>query len=130
MIIPRVKKETIGARRIPLGEKIIVSGDEAGFVANFLSEFYPSGEGKGKITLVRDENLKSEAYTISAGGDVIVRFSDRLGARNAAATLVQLLEKDENGFFLPVCENRGRARLRVPIGAYRPCARYSGPRKA
>lgn len=104
MIIPRVKKETIGARRIPLGEKIIVSGDEAGFVANFLSEFYPSGEGKGKITLVRDENLKSEAYTISAGGDVIVRFSDRLGARNAAATLVQLLENDEKGFFLPVCE--------------------------
>lgn len=104
MIIPRPKKEKIRAGRVPLGDKITVSGDEAGFVAEFISEFYPAVEGKGKIAFVRDENLKSEAYTISAGDDVIVRFSDRLGARNAAATLVQLIGKDESGYYMPFCD--------------------------
>lgn len=98
------EKEKIRAGRVPLGDKITVSGDEAGFVAEFISEFYPAKEGNGKITFARDGKLNTEAYTIKSDGSVEVRFSDRLGARNAASSLVQLIGKDENGFFLPVCE--------------------------
>lgn len=60
-------------------------------------------EGEGGITFTVDPSLSTEAYglTVTESG-ATVKASDVLGAQNAAVTLIQLMEKAEDGLTLPV----------------------------
>ena len=60
-------------------------------------------EGEGGITFTVDPSLPTEAYglTVTESG-ATVKASDVLGAQNAAVTLIQLMEKAEDGLTLPV----------------------------
>ena len=60
-------------------------------------------EGEGGITFAVDASLPTEAYglTVTESG-ATVKASDVLGAQNAAVTLIQLMEKAEDGLTLPV----------------------------
>ncbi len=60
-------------------------------------------EGEGGITFTVDASLPTEAYglTVTESG-ATVKASDVLGAQNAAVTLIQLMEKAEDGLTLPV----------------------------
>lgn len=59
-------------------------------------------EGEGGITFTVDATLPSEAYTLAVTeSGAAVKASDMLGARNAAVTLIQLMERTEGGLTLP-----------------------------
>ena len=60
-------------------------------------------EGQGGIAFVVDATLPTEAYTLTVTEcGATVKASDVLGAQNAAVTLIQLMEKAEDGLTLPV----------------------------
>lgn len=60
-------------------------------------------EGEGGITFTVDASLPTEAYTLTVTeSGATVKASDVLGAQNAAVTLIQLMEKAEDGLTLPV----------------------------
>ena len=60
-------------------------------------------EGEGGITFTADATLPAEAYTLTVTeSGASVKASDSLGAQNAAVTLIQLMEKTEDGLTLPV----------------------------
>lgn len=60
-------------------------------------------EGEGGITFAVDASLPTEAYTLTVTErGATVKASDVLGAQNAAVTLIQLMEKAEEGLTLPV----------------------------
>ncbi len=59
-------------------------------------------EGEGGITFTVDATLPTEAYTLAVTeSGAAVKASDMLGARNAAVTLIQLMERTEGGLTLP-----------------------------
>ena len=59
-------------------------------------------EGEGGITFAVDASLPTEAYTLTVTENgASVKASDILGAQNAAVTLIQLMEKTEDGLTLP-----------------------------
>ena len=60
-------------------------------------------QGEGGITFTVDASLPTEAYTLTVTeSGAAVKASDILGAQNAAVTLIQLMEKAEDGLTLPV----------------------------
>ena len=60
-------------------------------------------QGEGGIVFTVDPSLPTEAYTLTVTeSGAAVKASDILGAQNAAVTLIQLMEKTENGLTLPV----------------------------
>ena len=60
-------------------------------------------QGEGGITFTVDPSLPTEAYTLTVTeSGAAVKASDILGAQNAAVTLIQLMEKTEDGLTLPV----------------------------
>lgn len=60
-------------------------------------------EGEDGITFAVDASLPTEAYTLTVTErGATVKASDILGAQNAAVTLIQLMEKTEDGLTLPV----------------------------
>ena len=60
-------------------------------------------QGEGGITFTVDTTLPAEGYTLTVTeSGAAVRASDILGAQNAAVTLIQLMEKAEEGLTLPV----------------------------
>lgn len=103
-ILPRVKRYVSGSGEVWLGANIAVCGDEAAYVSQFLAEYYPTAVGEGGIRFVQADDLPSEAYKIVVNKDVCVWFSDRAGARNAASSLVQSIERHGEQFVLPCCE--------------------------
>ncbi len=59
-------------------------------------------EGVGGILFVRDGRLPAEGYTLTVDATgVTVRAADERGAQHAAVTLIQLMERDGEGFTLP-----------------------------
>ena len=63
----------------------------------------PLSQGEGGITFAVDASLPTEGYTLTVTEDgAVVKASDILGAQNAAVTLIQLMEKAEDGLTLPV----------------------------
>ena len=60
-------------------------------------------QGEGGIVFTVDPSLPAEAYTLTVTeSGATVKASDTLGAQNAAVTLIQLMEKTEDGLTLPV----------------------------
>ena len=58
--------------------------------------------GNGGIAFTLDASLPTEAYILTVAEiGVTVRASDILGAQNAAVTLIQLMEKEDDGLTLP-----------------------------
>ncbi len=59
-------------------------------------------EGIGGIRLTRDDRLPPEGYTVTVtDAGAAVAAADALGAQNAVATLIQLMQRTETGFALP-----------------------------
>jgi N-acetyl-beta-hexosaminidase len=60
-------------------------------------------EGVGGICLMADATLPAESYalTVTAEG-VIVKVADEVAAHHAAVSLIQLMEKTDDGLTLPV----------------------------
>lgn len=60
-------------------------------------------QGEGGIVFTVDPSLPAEAYTLTVTeSGAVVKASDILGAQNAAVTLIQIMEKSEDGLTLPV----------------------------
>ncbi len=107
MIIPRVKSEKYSGKSFALPEKVTVSIDseEALIALDALRLFLPDISfelsDNGILKLERASFEREEAYSIvidDAG--ISVAYADRLGARNAAASLAQLWQDGS----LPECE--------------------------
>lgn len=107
MIIPRVKRREKKSGKLSLGEAFAFYGDDREYAARYFGEFYPSKAGEcesGGVRLERDSSLGAEEYKIVVDGSVSAYFSDRLGLRNALSSLVQLVERDGDGYRVPCGE--------------------------
>ncbi len=62
-------------------------------------------EEKGSIDFKLWDFDKEEAYSLKTDSHgITIRYSDFLGARNALATLVQLLTIEDDGYSVPFCK--------------------------
>lgn len=119
MIIPRAKEEKYEAGRLSLGKTVsYYSADCKGqAAAALLREFVPeisfvaakdAASADFVFTADHTDCTKDEEYTVVCGGQrpVRVHYRDFSGARNASATIAQLLKKTDGGFAFPVCAVR------------------------
>ena len=60
-------------------------------------------EGTGGIAFMTDAALPAESYTLAVSSEgVTVKVADEIAAHHAAVSLIQLMEKTENGLTLPI----------------------------
>ena len=106
-LIPAPAHTTMGDTRVSLPSVFSANStfaDAAQTLADYARRTHgiTLTEGDGGITFTQDPSLPTEAYTLTVtevGATVAV--SDVLGAQNAAVTLIQLMEKEDDGLTLP-----------------------------
>jgi len=114
-ILPRLKSTNRQEGELALGQAVAFiyeNAAETAFANNLLQEYFcryyvdfPAAEGIPLSFKKTDGEGKKEFYSIKISSDGIeVGYSDALGARNAAATLIALSYNKEDKLFLPLGE--------------------------
>ena len=106
-LIPAPAHTTMADARVavaPVYNTAEVFADAAKTLADFARRTHgiTLTQGDSGITFAVDTTLPTEAYTLTVTETgATVKASDSLGAQNAAVTLIQLMEKAEDGLTLP-----------------------------
>lgn len=113
MIIPKPKnvEYTEGTLRL---DKFVVSCDnvENWFIENYIHmfinveiEFVKSKETN--ISVCRNTQLRNGEYIVEIDSNIVIEYNDNDGLRNALATLIQLLNEENQVFYI----KNGRVRF-------------------
>ena len=111
MIIPRVKSEKILEGKLSFDDIISVftDSDDAKKAVRALKYYMPTvtfqNSEDALLVFELDQNLNEEAYKITVGEKIVIKYGDFLGARNACASLAQLICRESKyDFYINKCE--------------------------
>lgn len=88
-------------------DKFVVScdNDENWFIENYIHmfinieiEFVKSNETN--ISICRNTQLRSGEYIVGIDSNIVIEYNDNVGLRNALATLIQLLNEENQVFYI------------------------------
>lgn len=109
MIIPRIQKEKYYDGNIGLEKsiKFLAKGDFGKKAVDALKLYLPQfdfEEDENAILCFEKADYEAEKYSITINDKIVLKYGDYMGARNAAATLAQLVTKKDGKYFVPECE--------------------------
>lgn len=111
MIIPRVKSEKVLEGKLCFDDIISVftDSDDAKKAVRALKYYMPTvtfqNSEDALLVFELDQNLNEEAYKITVGEKIVIKYGDFLGARNACATFSQLVHREgKYDFYINKCE--------------------------
>ena len=106
-LIPTPKNTTMSDERVavaPFYTADSLCADAAATLAEYARRTHgiTLAQGQNGMTFAADDTLPAEGYTISVTAEgVTVKAADGEGAQHAAATLIQIMEKNGEGLTLP-----------------------------
>jgi hypothetical protein len=112
MVVPRVKSQRVNGELCSFGNeiKVYIDSDEAQVAISSLKAFLPEinfiefNRKSSFIEFIHDSKISKHAEyyeIVISDKKILVKYVDRLAARNAASTIANLVEKSEELYALP-----------------------------